>query len=83
MRRLADYYLNKTPTLDEMKTHRKFIRDYNCQIHHDMSLERQLLHQRITFFLGSVAMKSRIEKRAVPVALGSTRDQTESGDLRD
>jgi len=34
MRRLADYYLNKAPTLDEMKkVHRKFIRDYNCQIH--------------------------------------------------
>jgi putative transposase len=34
MRRLADYYLNKAPTLDEMKkAHRKFIRDYNCQIH--------------------------------------------------
>ena len=33
MRRLADYYLNKAPTLDEMKkAHRKFIRDYNCQI---------------------------------------------------
>ena len=29
MRRLADYYLNKAPTLDEMKkAHRKFIRDY-------------------------------------------------------
>ena len=34
MRRLADYYLNKAPTLDEMKkAHRKFIQDYNCQIH--------------------------------------------------
>jgi len=34
MRRLADYYLNKAPTLDEMKkAHRKFIRDYNTQIH--------------------------------------------------
>jgi len=34
MRRLADYYLYKAPTLDEMKkAHRKFIRDYNCQIH--------------------------------------------------
>jgi hypothetical protein len=34
MRRLADYYLNKAPTLDKMKkAHRKFIRDYNCQIH--------------------------------------------------
>jgi putative transposase len=34
MRRLADYYLNKAPTLDEMKkVHRKFIRDYNTQIH--------------------------------------------------
>jgi len=34
MRRLADYYLNKAPTIDEMKkAHRKFIRDYNCQIH--------------------------------------------------
>jgi len=34
MRRLADYYLNQAPTLDEMKkAHRKFIRDYNCQIH--------------------------------------------------
>src|SRR6266566_3197647 len=34
MRRLADYYLNKAPALDEMKkAHRKFIRDYNCQIH--------------------------------------------------
>lgn len=34
MRRLADYYLNKAPTLDEMKkAHRKFVRDYNCQIH--------------------------------------------------
>ena len=34
MRRLADYYLNKAPTLEEMrKAHRKFIRDYNCQIH--------------------------------------------------
>jgi putative transposase len=34
MRRLADYYLNKAPTLDEMKkAHRKFIRDYNSQIH--------------------------------------------------
>ena len=34
MRRLADYYLNKASTLDEMKkAHRKFIRDYNCQIH--------------------------------------------------
>ena len=33
-RRFADYYLNKTPTLDEMKkAHRKFIRDYNTQIH--------------------------------------------------
>ncbi len=34
MRRLADYYLNKAPALDEMKkAHRKFIRDYNTQIH--------------------------------------------------
>jgi putative transposase len=34
MQRLADYYLNKAPTLDEIKkAHRKFIRDYNCQIH--------------------------------------------------
>src|SRR6266516_1867343 len=34
MWRLADYYLNKASTLDEMKkAHRKFIRDYNCQIH--------------------------------------------------
>jgi putative transposase len=34
MRRLADYSLNKAPTLDEMKkAHRKFIRDYNTQIH--------------------------------------------------
>ena len=34
MRRLADYYLNKAPTLDEMKkAHRKFIRDDNTQIH--------------------------------------------------
>jgi hypothetical protein len=34
MRRLVDFYLNKAPTLDEMKkAHRKFIRDYNCQIH--------------------------------------------------
>lgn len=34
MRRLADYYLNKAPTLDEMKkAHRQFIRDYNTQIH--------------------------------------------------
>lgn len=34
MRRLVDYYLNKAPTLDEMKkAHRKFIRDYNCHIH--------------------------------------------------
>jgi putative transposase len=34
MRRLADYYLNKAPTLDEMKkAHRKFIRNYNTQIH--------------------------------------------------
>jgi len=34
MRRLADYHLNKASTLDEMKkAHRKFIRDYNCQIH--------------------------------------------------
>ena len=34
MRRLADFYLNKAPTLDEMKkAHRKFIRDYNTQIH--------------------------------------------------
>ena len=34
MRRIADYYLNKAPTLDEMKkAHRKFIRDYNTQIH--------------------------------------------------
>ena len=34
MRRLTDYYLNKALTLDEMKkAHRKFIRDYNCQIH--------------------------------------------------
>ena len=34
MRRLADYYLNKAPTLDDIKkAHRKFIRDYNCQIH--------------------------------------------------
>jgi hypothetical protein len=33
MRRLADYYLNKAPTLEEMKkAHRKFILDYNCQI---------------------------------------------------
>ncbi len=34
MRRLADYYLNKAPNWDEMKkAHRKFIRDYNTQIH--------------------------------------------------
>ena len=34
MRRFVDFYLNKAPTLDEMKkAHRKFIRDYNCQIH--------------------------------------------------
>ena len=34
MRRLAEYHLNKAPTLDEMKkAHRKFIRDYNTQIH--------------------------------------------------
>ncbi|MFL5592069.1 MAG: hypothetical protein ACJ8DI_31065 [Ktedonobacteraceae bacterium] len=34
MRRLADYYLNKASTLDEMKkAHQKFIRDYNTQIH--------------------------------------------------
>jgi hypothetical protein len=34
MRRLADYYLNKASTLVEMKkAHRKFIRDYNTQIH--------------------------------------------------
>lgn len=34
MRRLADYYLNKAPTLDEMKkAHRKFIQDYNTQVH--------------------------------------------------
>ncbi|HEU5380034.1 MAG TPA: transposase family protein [Ktedonobacteraceae bacterium] len=34
MRLLANYYLNKSSTLDEMKkAHRKFIRDYNCQIH--------------------------------------------------
>src|SRR6266566_3130651 len=31
MRRLVDFYLNKAPTLDEMKkAHRKFIRDYNA-----------------------------------------------------
>ncbi len=31
---VVDFYLNKAPTLDEMKkAHRKFIRDYNCQIH--------------------------------------------------
>lgn len=34
MRRLADYFLNQAPTLDEMKkAHRIFIRDYNSQIH--------------------------------------------------
>ncbi len=34
MRRLADFYLNKAPQLSEMKkAHRKFIRDYNTQIH--------------------------------------------------
>jgi hypothetical protein len=34
MRRLADNYLNKAPTMDEMKkAHRTFIRDYNSQIH--------------------------------------------------
>src|SRR5947209_17505836 len=34
MRHLADYYLNKAPTLDEMKkAHRKFVRDYNTEIH--------------------------------------------------
>src|SRR5438874_11664222 len=34
MSRLADYYLNKASTLDEMKkAHQKFIRDYNTQIH--------------------------------------------------
>jgi hypothetical protein len=48
---------------------------------HDASLERQLLQQRGTFFPGSIAMKPRIEKRAVPVALGPTQDQTESGDF--
>jgi len=34
MRRIADYYLNRALTWDEMKkAHRKFIRDYNTQIH--------------------------------------------------
>jgi hypothetical protein len=34
MRRLADYYLNRARTWDEMKkAHRKFIRDYNTHIH--------------------------------------------------
>jgi hypothetical protein len=34
MRRLAGYYLNRALTWDEMKkAHRKFIRDYNTQIH--------------------------------------------------
>ncbi len=34
MRRLADYYLNRATSWDEMKkAHRKFIRDYNTQIH--------------------------------------------------
>lgn len=34
MRRLADYYLNRALTWDEMKkAHRKFIRDYNTHIH--------------------------------------------------
>jgi putative transposase len=34
IRRLADFYLNKAPQLSEMKkAHRRFIRDYNTQIH--------------------------------------------------
>jgi hypothetical protein len=34
LRRLADYYLNRAPTWDEIKkAHRKFVRDYNAQIH--------------------------------------------------
>jgi len=34
MRRLADYYLNRATSWDEIKkAHRKFIRDYNFQIH--------------------------------------------------
>jgi putative transposase len=34
MRRLADYYLNRATSWEEIrKAHRKFIRDYNTQIH--------------------------------------------------
>jgi putative transposase len=34
MRRLADYYLNRATSWDEIKkAHRKFVRDYNFQIH--------------------------------------------------
>jgi len=34
MRRLADYYLNRAESWEEIKkAHRKFIRDYNTQIH--------------------------------------------------
>jgi hypothetical protein len=34
MRRLADYHLNQAMTWDEMKqAHRKFMRDYNMQVH--------------------------------------------------
>ncbi len=35
MGRLADFYFNKSPTLNEMKkAHGKLIQDYNTQIHY-------------------------------------------------
>ncbi len=34
MRRIGDYYLNQATSWDEIKeAHRKFVRDYNIQVH--------------------------------------------------
>lgn len=56
MRRLADYHLNQATTWDEIKqAHRKFVRDYNVQIHFAHRERQDNRHSPIEVLRGVLA----------------------------
>jgi len=56
MRRLADYHLNQATTWDEIKqAHRKFVHDYNVQIHFAHRERRDNRHSPIEVLRGVLA----------------------------
>src|SRR6266849_8428139 len=56
MRRIGDYYLNRAISWDEIKqAHRKFVRDYNVQVHFAHQKRRDNRHSPIEVLRGILA----------------------------